>query len=78
MGAKIKFKIHSRVIMASRKTSEREKRLDLAVKAADKGGKSLRVAGSRHDVPKSTVHDHLSGGLELEDQQYFQKRKNRL
>ncbi len=42
-------------------TKEREKRVLAAKAAVETRQLSLRVAEERYDVPKSTIHDHVSG-----------------
>ena len=49
--------------MASKKKREREERVEAAVKVASHGQQSLRIAGNRFDIPKSTLHDHLTGRM---------------
>ena len=45
--------------MATRKKREKESTVEAAVKAVEEG-QSLRVAGNRFDIAKSTLHDHVT------------------
>ena len=46
--------------MASKPTEERRERVAAAQKAVKTNQLSLRVAGERYGLPKSTVHRHVS------------------
>ena len=46
--------------MASKPTEERRERVAAAQKAVETNQLSLRVAGERYGLPKSTVHRHVS------------------
>ena len=40
----------------------RQERLGAAIDALENKELSLREAAERYDIPKSTLHDHVSGG----------------
>ena len=57
-GAKIKLQDGA---MATKATEERRQRVAAAEKAVETRQLSLRVAGERFDLPKSTIHRHVQG-----------------